>query len=143
MDLVKVLPLPLFGRASAADIKTVVKESFSKNNTRFETVRRGEQLLIRAAHKRPTDHAVQVGALDAEPRLVDLGPRPHPVRCARCASTRNLELPLPTGRWINLPMEQRLFCEQANSLHANGKEATTATQDATAMAEETIWRTRV
>ena len=59
VDLVKVLPLPLFGRASAADIKTVVKESFSTNKARFETVRRGEQLLIRAAHKRPTDPAAQ------------------------------------------------------------------------------------
>ena len=38
----------------------------------------------------------------------------------------------------------RAQSEQANSLHANGKEATTAPQDATAMAEEeTIWRTRV
>ena len=70
--------------------------------------------FFRAAHKRPTDPAVQVGALDAEPRLVDLGP-PPPVRCARCASTRNLELLLPTGRWINLPMEQRLFCERKAS----------------------------
>ena len=40
--------------------------------------RRGEQLFIRAALKRPTDPAVQVGALDADPRLVDLGP-PLPV----------------------------------------------------------------
>ena len=32
VDLVKVLPLPLFGRASAADIKTVVKErAYEKN----------------------------------------------------------------------------------------------------------------
>ncbi len=102
--------------------------------------------FFRAAHKRPTDPAVQVGALDAEPRLVDLGP-PPPVRCARCASTRNLELLLPTGRWINLPMEQRLFCERKASrlirCTPKGKEATTATHDATAMAEETIWRTRV
>ena len=38
VDLVKVLPLPLFGRASAADIKTVVKESFSTNKARFKAV---------------------------------------------------------------------------------------------------------
>ena len=39
-------------------------------------------------------------------------PAPQPVqRCARCASTRNLELLLPTGRWANLPMDQRLFCD--------------------------------
>ncbi len=38
VDLVKVLPLPLFGRASAADIKTVVKESFSTNKARFKYV---------------------------------------------------------------------------------------------------------
>ena len=39
-------------------------------------------------------------------------PPPQPVhRCARCASTHNLELLLPTGRWVNLPMEQRLFCD--------------------------------
>ena len=37
---------------------------------------------------------------------------PQPVqRCARCGSTRNLELLLPTGRWANAPMEQRLFCD--------------------------------
>ena len=39
-------------------------------------------------------------------------PAPQPVqRCARCASTRNLELLLPTGRWANVPMDQRLFCD--------------------------------
>ena len=39
-------------------------------------------------------------------------PAPQPVqRCARCGSTRNLELLLPTGRWANAPMEQRLFCD--------------------------------
>ena len=39
-------------------------------------------------------------------------PAPQPAqRCARCGSTRNLELLLPTGRWANLPMEQRLFCD--------------------------------
>ena len=38
VDLVKLLPLPLFGRASAADIKTVVKESFSTNKARFKYV---------------------------------------------------------------------------------------------------------
>ena len=38
VDLVKVLPLPLFGRALAADIKTVVKESFSTINARFKYV---------------------------------------------------------------------------------------------------------
>ena len=37
---------------------------------------------------------------------------PQPVqRCARCGSTRNLELLLPTGRWANAPMDQRLFCD--------------------------------
>ena len=50
---------------------------------------------------------------DAEP-VVQIAPQPalQPVqRCGRCASTRNLELLLPTGRWANLPMEQRLFCD--------------------------------
>ena len=38
VDLVKVLPLPLFGRASASDIKTVVKESISTNKARCKYV---------------------------------------------------------------------------------------------------------
>ena len=39
-------------------------------------------------------------------------PAPQPTqRCVRCGSTRNLELLLPTGRWANLPMDQRLFCD--------------------------------
>ena len=39
-------------------------------------------------------------------------PAPQPgQRCARCGSTRNLELLLPTGRWADAPMEQRLFCD--------------------------------
>ena len=39
-------------------------------------------------------------------------PAPQPVqRCARCGSTRNLELLLPTGRWANAPREQRMFCD--------------------------------
>ena len=58
---------------------------------------------------------------DAEPAVqialqpaLDLQPvqrPPQPVqRCVGCGSTRNLELLLPTGRWANAPMEQRLFC---------------------------------
>ena len=39
-------------------------------------------------------------------------PAPQPgQRCARCGSTHNLELLLPTGRWANAPMEQRLSCD--------------------------------
>ena len=42
----------------------------------------------------------------------DAEPAPQPgQRCARCGSTRNLELLLPTGRWADAPMEQRLFCD--------------------------------
>ena len=49
---------------------------------------------------------------DEEPAQPAPPPAPQPVqRCIRCASTRNLELLLPTGRWANLPMEQRLFCD--------------------------------
>ena len=45
-------------------------------------------------------------------RLDAQQPAPQPVqRCVRCGSTRNLELLLPTGRWANLPMDQRLFCD--------------------------------
>ena len=32
-------------------------------------------------------------------------------RCCRCRSHRRLELVLPTGRWANLPIEERTFCE--------------------------------
>ena len=32
-------------------------------------------------------------------------------RCRRCRSHRRLELVLPTGRWANLPIEERTFCE--------------------------------
>ena len=32
-------------------------------------------------------------------------------RCAGCGSTGHLEVLLPTGRWANAPMEQRLFCD--------------------------------
>ena len=45
---------------------------------------------------------------DAEP-VVQIAPVQ---RCARCRSVRNLELVLPTGRWANLPMEERLFCDR-------------------------------
>ena len=45
---------------------------------------------------------------DAEP-VVQIAPVQ---RCARCRSTRRLELLLPTGRWANLPMEERLFCDR-------------------------------
>ena len=49
---------------------------------------------------------------DEEPARRAPPPPPQPVhRCARCGSTHNLELLLPTGRWVNLPMEQRLFCD--------------------------------
>ena len=45
-------------------------------------------------------------------RLDAQQPAPQPVqRCVPCASTRNLELLLPTGRWANLPMDQRLSCD--------------------------------
>ena len=33
-------------------------------------------------------------------------------RCARCGSTRNLELLLPTGPFADAPMEQRIFCQE-------------------------------
>ena len=33
-------------------------------------------------------------------------------RCRRCRSVHHLELVLPTGRWANLPMEERLFCDR-------------------------------
>ena len=100
--LVKVLPLPLFVRALAADIKTVVKESFSNNNASFEIVRRGEQLLIRAAHKRPTDPAVQVGALYAEPRLVDLGPPPPVPVERRLQPQHKTQRPWPRRRQFGI-----------------------------------------
>ena len=45
---------------------------------------------------------------DAEP-VVQIAPVQ---RCGRCRSTRRLELLLPTGRWANLPMEERLFCDR-------------------------------
>ena len=45
---------------------------------------------------------------DAEP-VVQIAPVQ---RCRRCRSVRNLELVLPTGRWANLPMEERLFCDR-------------------------------
>ena len=59
------------------------------------------------------DHAVEeADSSDEEPAQRAPPPPPQPVhRCARCGSTRNLELLLPTGRWVNLPMEQRLFCD--------------------------------
>ena len=48
----------------------------------------------------------------SEPESSDQEPPPQPgQRCARCGSTRTLELLLPTGRWADAPMEQRLFCD--------------------------------
>ena len=49
-----------------------------KRVPRVDPGRRGKQLIILAAHKRPTDPALQVGASNAEPGRVDLGP-PLPV----------------------------------------------------------------
>ena len=33
-------------------------------------------------------------------------------RCARCGSTRNLELLLPAGPFAGAPIEQRIFCQE-------------------------------
>jgi hypothetical protein len=61
--LFKSFEMPLKGLLGASLISWVanavlrpVKESFSKDRARFEIVLRDESLLIRAAHKRPTDH---------------------------------------------------------------------------------------
>ena len=47
---------------------------------------------------------------DDEPPVLDLR---RVQRCAGCgsSSTDHLEVLLPTGRWANAPMEQRLFCD--------------------------------
>ena len=70
-----------------------------------------EQLLeaVQLPMARPTAPQAFTGRFY---RLDAQQPAPQPVqRCARCASTRNLELLLPTGRWANVPMDQRLFCD--------------------------------
>ena len=33
-------------------------------------------------------------------------------RCARCGDTSNLELMLPTGPWVDAPVEARIFCRE-------------------------------
>ena len=33
-------------------------------------------------------------------------------RCARCGDTSNLELVLPTGPWVDAPIEARTYCRQ-------------------------------
>ena len=47
-----------------------------------------------------------VGSSDQEP------PPAPSHRCARCGDTRNLELMLPTGPWVDAPMEARLYCRE-------------------------------
>ncbi len=47
-----------------------------------------------------------VGSSDQEP------PPAPSQRCARCGDTSNLELMLPTGPWVDAPMEARLFCRE-------------------------------
>ncbi len=47
-----------------------------------------------------------VGSSDQEP------PPAPSHRCARCGDTRNLELMLPTGPFVDAPMEARLFCQE-------------------------------
>ena len=46
----------------------------------------------------------------------DEEPAPPPMhRCVVCGLTRrNVNLMLPTGRWANLPMEQRLVCDSCD-----------------------------
>ena len=59
--------------------------------------------------------AIMVAETDSEwehgEELARRTPPLQPVqRCVWCASTSNLEMLLPTGRWVNLPMEERIFC---------------------------------
>ena len=72
--------------------------------------RHRESLLAAWAAESDSDNS------DAEP-VVQIAPQPAldlqlVQRCGRCWSTRHLEVLPPTGRWANLPMEQRLFCER-------------------------------
>ena len=47
-----------------------------------------------------------VGSSDQEPP-----PEPSQ-RCARCGDTSNLELMLPTGPWVDAPVEARIYCRE-------------------------------
>ena len=74
-----------------------------------------EELVGRELGHSSSEEAASSEAEGSEPESSDQEappPAPQPVqRCARCGSTRNLELLLPTGRWANAPMDQRLFCD--------------------------------
>ena len=66
--------------------------------------------VIHALHREAllAEWAADSDNSDAEP-VVQIAPVQ---RCRRCRSVHNLELVLPTGRWANLPMEERLFCDR-------------------------------
>ena len=73
-----------------------------------------EELVGRELGHSSSEEAASSESDGSEPESSDqeAPPAPQPVqRCARCGSTRNLELLLPTGRWANAPMDQRLFCD--------------------------------
>ncbi len=73
-----------------------------------------EELVGRELGHSSSEEAASSQWDGSEPESSDQEPPPAPQpgqRCARCSSTRNLELLLPTGRWADAPMEQRLFCD--------------------------------
>ena len=79
--------------------------------------RHRESLLAAWAAESDSDNS------DAEP-VVQIAPQPAPAldlqlqRCGRCQSTRHLEVLPQTGRWVNAPMQQRVFCDRCiDALH--------------------------
>ena len=85
----------------------------SRRNSWLEAEREASRAAWAAWSDSDNSDAEPVVQIALQPAL-DLQPvqrPPQPVqRCVGCGSTRNLELLLPTGRWANAPMEQRLFC---------------------------------
>ena len=59
----------------------------------------------------------ELGGSSDEADSSDEEPAPPPMhRCVVCGLTRrSVNLMLPTGRWANLPMEQRLVCDDCDA----------------------------
>ena len=58
----------------------------------------------------------EAGDSNEEPAADSQQPAPPTHRCVVCGLTRrNVSLMLPTGRWANLPMEQRLVCDDCDA----------------------------
>ena len=62
----------------------------------------------RSQSEQSEDSQSDAGGAEQEPPP----PQPTNQRCARCGDTSNLELMLPTGPWVDAPVEARTYCRE-------------------------------